>query len=114
MASSKVSFQSTLPTRGATNKLLNQGVDPKFQSTLPTRGATSPILPRPTTRSGFNPRSPHGERPEAFRVSSLLLGFNPRSPHGERLADILSRQSEEGLQQFQSTLPTRGATLLSY
>ena len=34
----------------------------------------------------FNPRSPHGERPDSIRlIFSTLRNFNPRSPHGERL-----------------------------
>ena len=32
----------------------------------------------------FNPRSPHGERPQSVRCSLRATNFNPRSPHGER------------------------------
>ena len=32
----------------------------------------------------FNPRSPHGERPDARLVVGFDGYFNPRSPHGER------------------------------
>ena len=32
----------------------------------------------------FNPRSPHGERPETAFSARGLRDFNPRSPHGER------------------------------
>ena len=55
-------FQSTLPTRGATELLLHLDLSKIFQSTLPTRGAT--IL-KPLVVDGiknFNPRSPHGEQ----------------------------------------------------
>ena len=38
----------------------------------------------------FNPRSPHGERQKADKVSGSKINFNPRSPHGERRF-ILSR-----------------------
>ena len=78
----------------------------------------------------FNPRSPHGERPERRRprptrtlFQSTLpargatrrpdsrtpgkADFNPRSPHGERRGRDNSRR---GRHAFQSTLPARGAT----
>ena len=83
----------------------------------------------------FNPRSPHGERHRALFVQKGgAVHFNPRSPHGERPRQ--SRQSRQqpaisihaprtgsdasgqqpaeraSRQQFQSTLPARGATLL--
>ena len=56
-----------------------------FQSTLPMRGATPSSSRSRTTRRGFNPRSPCGERP------------------GQ--SDGVS-----GIDEFQSTLPMRGAT----
>ena len=58
----------------------------KFQPTLPVRGATHhhPILIRPVIN--FNPRSPCGERLNAFDLRACL-------------------------DQFQPTLPVRGATL---
>ena len=58
----------------------------------------------------FNPRSPHGERQTATKKEEENHdNFNPRSPHGERRRAASRRQSG---QQFQSTLPARGATLL--
>ena len=77
-----------------------------FQSTLPARGATN-VSPCSFCARNFNPRSPHGERPDAVSASktSILISihaprtgsdfclaikkenkknFNPRSPHGER------------------------------
>ena len=79
----------------------------------------------------FNPRSPQGERPvhterlvfadiisiHAPRKGSDFAGclpfycnqyFNPRSPQGERREGKESYSSNE---QFQSTLPARGATV---
>ena len=81
-------------------------------------------------QSYFNPRSPHGERPE--RVAEILCiskisthaprtgsdnsfdkkdgvtcDFNPRSPHGERHGGGVLLVS---LEIFQPTLPARGAT----
>ena len=58
-----------------------------FQSTLPTRGATAWRRFSVSSLSGFNPRSPRGERP-IFVASCFVI---PK---------------------FQSTLPTRGATCL--
>ena len=62
----------------------------------------------PILSTNFNPRSPHGER-HTYRQDTLekMQDFNPRSPHGER-RDITGERlvSEE----FQSTLPARGAT----
>ena len=37
-----------------------------------------------TATSYFNPRSPHGERPDLVMAKRGLDDFNPRSPHGER------------------------------
>ena len=59
-------FQPTLPARGATRQI--RQVAPTvflFQPTLPARGATdAPVAPVLTLLQHFNPRSPHGERPE--------------------------------------------------
>ena len=102
-------FQSTLPLRGATPKMVScRPLASVFQSTLPLRGATAgkqvqpstpvisihaplagsdPIRPHPNpTFTNFNPRSPCGERP--LCVIGLLgsNNFNPRSPCGERRA----------------------------
>jgi len=102
----------------------------RFQSTLPARGATSRLVGQDCRGSRFNPRSPRGERPTIgccpmvpIKVSihapragsdeSLkaelgdLVCFNPRSPRGERpfLPDPPGT-----VPLFQSTLPARGAT----
>ena len=59
----------------------------------------------------FNPRSPHGERHNVERKETSQTNFNPRSPHGERR---LSRRMALFTVIFQSTLPARGATPLSF
>ena len=52
-----------------------------FQSTLPARGATSPTDSAARVFAYFNPRSPHGER----RLGAFgLLLFNPISIHAPR------------------------------
>ena len=81
----RYTFQSTLPARGATSGLFTSPVISSFQSTLPARGATSTRVGRKEKHKDFNPRSPHGERLDAYK-----------------------QQVET--EKFQSTLPARGAT----
>ena len=79
-------FQSTLPARGATGANVgNMRTSKKFQSTLPARGATASCSAESCLPRYFNPRSPHGERPQNQAAGLRLGNFNPRSPHGERL-----------------------------
>ena len=81
-----VPFQPTLPARGATfGDEATAKAAQEFQPTLPARGATIIAVPLRRRFTNFNPRSPHGERPEPP-------------------ARAASRQ------QFQPTLPARGAT----
>ena len=100
-------FQSTLPARGATT--VRGAIDEvyEFQSTLPARGATKRCWKDCCSPANFNPRSPHGERHGRRRTSAAAKDFNPRSPHGERPPSLRPRRFME---QFQSTLPARGAT----
>ena len=55
-----------------------------FQSTLPVRGATTGLQGLPWHDRDFNPRSPCGERPGYDAVVLQIPHFNPRSPCGER------------------------------
>ena len=81
-----------------------------FQSTLPVEGATPPDKWQCSADSGFNPRSPCGERPATPRpLQPVESGFNPRSPWGERQHRYCWRRR---FQLFQSTLPVGGATAL--
>ena len=100
-------FQSTLPARGATDAAFTfpfrfsisihaprEGSDcrPKniqpcrqeFQSTLPARGATRTFCKSRAYSIYFNPRSPRGERLNAYINQAIQEHFNPRSPRGER------------------------------
>ena len=82
-----------------------------FQSTLPARGATYGVLYVIILIGDFNPRSPQGERHLFFPPWGVFqLDFNPRSPQGERPSQILASCTQS---LFQSTLPARGATLLT-
>ena len=61
--------------------------------------------------SYFNPRSPRGERRGKPKSLHRFPYFNPRSPRGERLPSWTSNISPV---RFQSTLPSRGATLAEW
>ena len=63
--------------------------------------------PKRTVCRYFNPHSPHGERQHHRRHHWVDWHFNPHSPHGERL-DVL--ESSALTDEFQPTLPARGAT----
>ena len=104
----EMSFQSTLPVRGATcTWRTRRGRSKIFQSTLPVRGATIADEAVEMVLKNFNPRSPCGERqllsevdmglgdisihaPRAGSDRDVVLvypsihNFNPRSPCGER------------------------------
>ena len=123
-------FQSTLPARGATQ------VEPlpatsrcTFQSTLPARGATPRLLSVcvfaaisiHAPRTGSDHENPADGNTQGISIHAPRTGsdpwyrqlrmqshhFNPRSPHGERRASCLEQFDFE---EFQSTLPARGAT----
>ena len=125
-----ITFQSTLPLRGATPRTPHRTGGGEFQSTLPLRGATF----APAGRVDKGDISIHAPlagsdlqaQLDAYREAEIsihapLAGsdrpmsaaseargyFNPRSPCGERQAG--SRASIR-LGKFQSTLPLRGAT----
>ena len=77
-------FQSTLPARGATSSARQAGFVNKFQSTLPARGATNiiscsiPILEFQSTLPARGATIIHTDK------ITTKKDFNPRSPRGER------------------------------
>ena len=74
-------FQSTLPARGATTGSSSTSMRRRlFQSTLPARGATMLSLTRFSSKSHFNPRSPHGERRTPCRQPSRLRAISIHAP----------------------------------
>ena len=95
------------------------GSDIKCERRYPIEGGISTHAPRTGSdqecrsdgqgTNDFNPRSPHGERPQQQSVSLPTTYFNPRSPHGERRVSGRTFQTPPG---FQPTLPARGATTL--
>ena len=78
-----------------------------FQSTLPLRGATCANSSTISPKTNFNPHSPCGERPTPHTSTTQQIDFNPHSPCGERHTPY-----PHGANKciFQSTLPLRGAT----
>ena len=125
-----LSFQSTLPARGAT-LVVSVGMLVWIISIhAPRTGSDGEQVRLIHAPFYFNPRSPHGERPAVFRCRASCDAFqstlpargatvtisisfsppshfNPRSPHGERPAAGISGRCQT---RFQSTLPARGAT----
>ena len=127
-------FQSTLPARGATKEKNQFAATYSISIHAPRTGSDVAQQFSIYFKNHFNPRSPHGERPAAaIQMKRRNLYFNPRSPHGERLRPSVRRipachfnpRSPHGERlkpysanakriQFQSTLPARGATPLSW
>ena len=125
-------FQSTLPSRGATGCCLETGDDSRISIHAPLAGSDAIcrccciVLPisihAPLAGSdrcqcaswchtrNFNPRSPRGERHTCRPCRISRNHFNPRSPRGERRSFVIA---DYELERFQSTLPSRGATLIS-
>ena len=101
-------FQSTLPTRGET-KPPSAGWDMRtFQSTLPTRGETG-LLFSPEASCFISIHSPHTGRDIAIcDCMHDTPTISIHSPHTGR--DPFRRKCRSG--SFQSTLPTRGETVL--
>ena len=133
MVPSSLSFLPTLPARGATENGHKSGRPRKFLSTLPARGAPPPPPYHHPESAAFLSTLPARGATFALRFL-LLLGhisihapregsdiprgqqrqaledFYPRSPRGERLNLRSQAVREEG---FLSTLPARGATIVS-
>ena len=126
-----LAFQPTLPPKGATCGLSRYVWTDGFQPTLPPKGATSCATGSHKAQINFNPRSHRRERRAcltfSYRIytisthaptegsdrSPLVFGcivfyFNPRSHRRERRSRGAKR--ELGQQEFQPTLPPKGAT----
>ena len=131
VAQASQKFQSTLPLRGATSILRDEWLPWGISIHTPLAGSDSTRSGcRQSKTSNFNPHSPCGERPNAFRhirnhrlisIHTPLAGsdstwtrtasrssdFNPHSPCGERPVTFSGGLA---ITEFQSTLPLRGAT----
>ena len=106
-------FQSTLSARRATvmGESLLRFIE-QFQSTLSARRATlrSRYLP-PSFGSYFNPRSPRGERLNAFEYYNCTNNISIHALREE--SDICIRAAITMTARFQSTLSARRATAKS-
>ena len=61
--------------------ITREGWHTTFQSTLPARGATRRVVGR-SVNSHFNPRSPHGERQRKVTILSIrIIGFAQKVYH---------------------------------
>jgi len=102
-------FQSTLPAKGATGTCHRLFVDYKFQSTLPAKGATT----NPIAQQAMLFVSIHAPREGSdiglAEYMTPYRSFNPRSPRRER---HWAGGIYDTLQEFQSTLPAKGATVV--
>ena len=100
-------FQSTLPSQGATQKGTGGNRISGISIHAPLTGSDPETSHSTHTLRNFNPRSPHRERPLNFPVFNSTQHFNPRSPHRERPGSVIFIRIKK---QFQSTLPSQGAT----
>ena len=89
-------------------KKINVKRGKRFQSTLPARGATNTNPIFNTRYTNFNPRSPRGERRSGLDVIkvSVLISIHAPREGSDRQIHYQGRMYQE----FQSTLPARGAT----
>ena len=103
-----LTFQSTLPARGATLERKNVKQSCEISIHAPRTGSDW-ILHDVRTRFPISIHAPRtGSDPKRKHPRSLSLrNFNPRSPHGER---PWSGRTLSNHARFQSTLPARGAT----
>ena len=102
-----LTFQSTLPARGATHRYVMVSQWLEFQSTLPARGATYaesldvsvPLFQSTLPARGATAHAVH------FRPEAGISIHAPRTG-----SDTLTRRESHNDTIFQSTLPARGAT----
>ena len=105
-------FQSTLPARGATcHRVALCVMYTAFQSTLPARGATLTSARNPTAWA----ISIHAPRTGSdLTISLLFCAYTTISIHAPRTgSDFIRLDSVASTDEFQSTLPARGATIQS-
>ena len=123
-------FLSTLPARGATQRLMYSSTLSRFLSTLPARGATLFWLLGALRAVYFYPRSPRGERRTDGQYYAITAEFLSTLPargatttavcftHFRTISIHAPREGSDnpvpivsaGESGFLSTLPARGAT----
>ena len=100
-------FQSTLPSRGATFTAVRRAVLHIISIHAPLAGSVQTMTVPSSSSLDFNPRSPRGERLEASHTVRIIF-ISIHAPLAG--SDILSVAFTHIQTQFQSTLPSRGAT----
>ena len=102
-------FQSTLPARGATYWTSCVTAKLKISIHAPREGSDAGYLFINQNMGDFNPRSPRGERPRRQRIRQhrkMISIHAPREGSDGRVYTL-----DTYMDQFQSTLPARGATV---
>ena len=101
-------FQSTLPLRGATDKMQLTEATENISIHAPLTGSDDGPMGHATHAAHFNPRSPYGERPVIDAAVEEETGISIHAPLTG--SDILALRTLQRHYIFQSTLPLRGAT----
>ena len=102
-----MTFQSTRPIRGATEKIAKRVASTAFQSTRPIRGATHRFVQGIPDRD-ISIHAPHTGRDYGILVLPLRTTISIHAPHTGR--DSYDEDHLRDLVEFQSTRPIRGAT----
>ena len=106
-ATSRCTFQSTLPARGATIYTDGHHAGKAISIHAPRTGSDERVASAARGADDFNPRSPHGER-LGVSVSEIPTStFQSTLPARGATLHCLLRHADA---KFQSTLPARGAT----
>ena len=101
-------FQSTLPARGATRVRVRFDEGAAISIHAPRTGSDTFCSNSASCPTNFNPRSPHGERPQRRALLKYEQAFQSTLP--ARGATVSSAAGTGKGNTFQSTLPARGAT----
>ena len=91
---------------------LSQHPFPDFNPHSPCGERRMMIFGSVSSMPYFNPHSPCGERPALQAGKFVVFAISIHTPHAG--SDFVSRSAWFRIQQFQSTLPMRGATIKLY
>ena len=103
-----ISIHAPLAGRDQVSGLRLAQLHPLFQSTRPSRGATNICFCCQSFHINFNPRAPRGARPSALLRPSPPPSISIHAPLAGRDQELRLAASQAA--QFQSTRPSRGAT----
>ena len=103
-----LTFQPTLPARGATRHTRKNGAQCRISTHAPRTGSDNIWRYHPAAVGNFNPRSPHGER---LIFAPNLCNLHLISTHAPRTGSDFCYFNRQRIRfKFQPTLPARGAT----